>query len=84
MEAGVKKSMGAVDPRPVSRGRRWRRRLPLAHPSPEEGGECDDRDDDQDTRDDEDRVLTPGSNGFDPELAEIVMLPHTFVSNRDR
>jgi len=26
----------------------------------------------------------PGSNGFDPELAEIVMLPHTFVSNRDR
>src|SRR5213593_880784 len=26
----------------------------------------------------------PGSSGFDGGLAEIVMLPHTFVSNRDR
>src|SRR5439155_19841096 len=42
-----KKAMGAVDPSPVTLVR-WRRRPRLAHPSPEERGERDDRDDDHD------------------------------------
>jgi len=48
---------------PGSLGGRRRRRLPLAHASPEEGGEGDDRDDDQDARDDQERVLTARQQG---------------------